>query len=331
MLKLHYFCNETKKNIEMKTISFLFLSIFILSSTPLFGQKGYTIVSNEAEIPRFELGFNPFEFYSSRGINAGIGVNVKMRPINRIGIDGRFRSMVYTNPYRQEFDGPDSEKSGLKSTGGIGAAVVGEFVWRRKGMIFLGKGGGAIDKFILSRTTSTELLTTTTETRYLPMKFNTLVERTLRGGIIYDNYPMIDNVRSSVAFAAGIGKRNSSSVTIDIQGVQQSQSTFFQYGFEILYGFAQFEDASLEDGPISGGFRIFLERQWKAKNATQVRGWKNFEFTIEAGSRPGGIAYFGITAGIPAFSIGKTNVSDDKTYKEVNAPKRFIGRFLRFI
>jgi hypothetical protein len=74
-----------------------------------------------------------------------------------------------------------------------------------------------------------------------------------------------------------------------------------------------------------------MERQWKAKNATQIKGWKNLDFTLEAGAKPGGIAYFGLTVGIPALSLGKTNVSDNKTYKEVKAPRKFVGRFLRFI
>jgi hypothetical protein len=211
----------------MKTNSLLFLSVFFLSSSILFGQKGYTIVSNEAVIPRFELTFNPLEFYSSKGIHAGIGINAKFRPISRIGIDGRFRSMVYTNPYRQEYDGSDADKSGLKSAGGISAAVVGEFIWRRKGMIFTKGDGSPNDKFVLSRSTESNGFVSTTNTRYLPIKFNNLIERTIRGGFIYDNFPIIDNTLSSISFAGGVGKRTTSSVTIDINGIQQTQSTFF--------------------------------------------------------------------------------------------------------
>ena len=314
-----------------KTFHLGLLTLAFLSCNNVFAQiqDEYKIISNEAEIPRFELTVNPLEFFTMKGINFGFGVNVKARPINRIGIDGRFRSMSYTNPYRQEYDGPN--KSSFKSAGGLSAAVVGEFIWRRKGLIFMNKGGGPTGRFFLSRSSETSGNYTTTTTTFLPIKLNDLVERTLRGGFIYDNFPINENAKSQISLALGVGKRTTSTVQLAVNDQVKKQSTFFQYAFEILIGSPQYFDPTIVTENFTAGYRFIIERQFKFKNAKDIRGWKNFDFVLELGSKPGGIPYFGMTLGIPAFSIGNTAVPDDKNYKEVKAPEKFIGRFLRFI
>ncbi len=305
---------------------YLFIVASLFFSLPIaFSQleDSYQIVSNEAEIPKFELTINPFDFKNMQGINVGAGVNVKLRPLSRIGVDGRFSSMFYTNSYRQKYDG--NNRSAIKSMGGISAYVVGEFIWRKKGIIFPN------GKFLISRNTKSDGFTSTTTTNYIPVKYNELVERNLRGGILYDNFPVVSNTLSAVSLALGLGKRTSYTMVMDINGQQRKQSSYVQYAFEVLVGVPQYADPTLVDNNQSVGFRFILERQWKSKNAKEVRGWKNLDITIELGSKPGGFPYLGTTVGIPALSFGKNRVPDRINYKAIKEPKRFIGRFLRFI
>lgn len=308
---------------------FLFVVISFFFSLPTaFSQleERYKIISNEAEVPKFELTVNPFDFMSMKGICMGAGVNIKMRPISRIGVDARFRSMLYTNPYRQDYDGTDEDKSRFKSMGGINTSVVGEFIWRKKGLLMPNR------KFLLSRSTETTGYNrTTTNTKYIPIKHNELVERTLRGGLLYDNFPTDDNTLSAASFAFGVGKRNTNTVQVDVNGQPSKQSNYFQYIFELMIGVPQYADPSIVDENYTAGFRFIMERQWKAKNAKEVRGWKNLDITLEVGSRPGAITSFAMTVGIPAMSIGNNPVREGMKYKEIKEPKRFIGKFLRFI
>lgn len=308
-------------NGSFKKEKFLICSALIIASTGVFAQKvSYKVISNDARIPKMQLFLIPIDVKSQDGLNAGFGGQLDLRPIQRLGLRAQATSSAYANPYRTEYIGTDP--NGFKSMGGLSMNVVGEFNWRKKGLRFKdGKDG----KFLLERSVSGLY----ESTKYIPYRFNILVERSLRFGLYYDNFAIVNNTNSTTALSFGIGKRRHRRAELDFGDRTDFQSTTVGWSFDVLYGTASYASDTVSAGDPFGA-RLVFERNQIFSKRPGLRGFK-FNYQLEFGFRPGNTPpYVSMRLGIPLFTI-KGPYIEGVNYKDVKSPKKLLGKFFRAI
>lgn len=309
----------------MKRIS-IFLFLFSITSSLVIGQDkvNYTIINNHAQISKLKLSLYPIDVRMMKGLNMGFGAQLSMRPTTRLGVVADAYNMLYFNPYR--FNDNGNNTNGFKRMGGISANVIGEFIWRRKGAVII--GDKTTEKFYLSKEVETSGLVTTQTVKYIPFQFNTLIERTLRGGVIYDNFPIDNNTLSAISFAFGLGKKKAKGAILGFNNGNFLQSSWIGYSFDILVGFPNYLDA-VAAGGSNIGLRLVLERHQVFTKKKDLRGF-SMDYQVEFAIKPGGIGFMSVRLGLPVFKSGIIS-TEGVEYKEQKAPKKKLAKFFRFI
>lgn len=309
------------KNGSINLFKILTISALLALSAEAFAQKiEYRVVSDDARIPKMQLFLIPIDVKMQDGLNAGFGGQLDFRPIQRLGLRAQAVSSAYANPYRFDYEGTDP--NGFKNMGGLSLNVVGEFNWRKKGLRYKDGAGG---KFLLERSVSGKYETT----KYLPYRFNILMERSLRFGVYYDNFAIINNTASTTAMSFGIGKRRHRRAELDFGDRTDFQHSMIAWSFDVLYGTASYESDTVAGGDPFGA-RLVLERNQIFSKRPGLRGF-NYNFQMEFGFRPGNTPpYMSMRLGLPLFTV-KGRYIDEVEYKEIRKPKKALGKFFRAI
>jgi hypothetical protein len=310
------------KNESFNTVKLLILCILLAaSSSSGFAQEiSYKVISNDARIPKMQLFLIPIDVKAQDGLNAGLGGQFDFRPIQRLGLRAQATSSVYANPYRSDYE--DIDPNGFKKMGGLSLNVVGEFNWRKKGLSYKdGKDG----KFLLEHSVSGRYETT----KYIPYRFNILMERSLRAGIYYDNFAIVNNTSSTTALSFGIGKKWHRRAELDFGDRTDFQSNTTSWSFDVLYGTATYESDSVKAGDPFGA-RMVLERNQIFSKRPGLRGFK-YNYQLEVGFRPGNTPpYISMRLGFPLFTVQGSYI-DDVEYKQIKRPRKLLGKFFRAI
>jgi hypothetical protein len=286
----------------MRHLKLFVLGCFILpfcSQIVSAQEVSYKIIENTPYTHKLNVGIVPLDFLIIGSAPLiGSAVSAQFRPIPRVIVEANASSALFMKDNRE-----DIEVSGLKKTGGLNLRAGGAFVWRRTGRNWVTERGGTTTvsgRFTLKGETRG---TTSVET-YILFPYNRMVERSIRAGGYFFDFPTADGASQSSGVYAGVGKLSNTSATLDITGFgEKHRSTSFGYHLDLLFGATQDHDGTSEAGiGVMFGFDMLY-----------VGGLFPLTTSLDLGALPGQGSYVGLRfAG--NILMGKDKYSGDYTY-----------------
>lgn len=287
--------------------------LLIFCAQIIHAQKGsYKVIENTPYTHKLNVGIIPLDFVLVNGTPLlGSAVSAQFRLIPRVIVEANASSALFMKDNRE-----DIVVSGLKKMGGLNLRGGGAFVWRRAGNNWVAKKGDTTpipSRFSL-KGTSDALYSYET---YINFPYNRMVERTLRGGGFFFDFPTSDGASQSAGVYAGIGKLSTTAATLDLEGYgEKHRSTTFGYHLDLLFGKTQLHDGTSEAGVgVLFGFDM-----------TYVGGLFPLSTTLELGALPGSGSYVGLKfAG--SILAGKDKYKGD--YKTTRKAKKKIPALIQ--
>ncbi len=296
------------------------LKLFVLASLllPFCSQilsaqdVSYKVIENTPYTHTLHVGIVPLDFLMINGTPLlGSALTAQFRPIPRVIVEANASSALFMKDNRE-----DIVVSGLKKIGGLNLKGGGAFVWRRQGNNRIREKGSTTPiagRFSLKAETKG---TQSVET-YILFPYNRMVERSVRGGAFYYDFPTSDGASTSAGVYAGIGKLSTTAATLDVNGFgEKHRSTTFGYHLDLLFGKTQYHDATEEAGV---GFLFGFDMLY-------VGGLLPISTTLELGSLPGKGSYVGLKFAGSILS-GKDKYKGD--YKNTRQAKRKIPALIQ--
>lgn len=196
-----------------------------------YGQTvNYTIVDNAPKTHFLTVDISPLDFRLMEGNPlAGPALMAEVRPLNRLSAQTQLASFLYT----------PSEgiiNTGFKKAGGISADFGAAFAYVHRGINLVHTKGDTIPingHFRIKTSGNVE--------SYINYPFNRLVERQIRGGGFYYNFPTEEGTTLTLGGYAGIGKTTYKSATLNVDGVGElTRWTQSGYYIDVLFGSSEY-------------------------------------------------------------------------------------------
>jgi hypothetical protein len=257
-------------NLMVKTKFVLVVLFVTVSILGLKAQKVNFKVVDDAPYSHFlNVEISPLDFRMQEGnVMVGPAIMAQIRPISRVTTEIQLASFLYT---------PSKGNTGLKKMGGLAVDVGAAFAWSRKGINLT---ANKEDKTPI--TGRFRLKTSGNIEKYINYPYNRLVERTIRGGGYYYDFPTEKYTTTASGFYAGLGKTVFRGATLDVEGIGQlTRSYTGGYYVDVLFGKSDF--ATPVDNKLSGsgiGIRFGYKMIYSG-------GLFPLSFTFEFGSLPG--------------------------------------------
>ncbi|UTW65820.1 hypothetical protein KFE94_14325 [bacterium SCSIO 12643] len=282
------------------------------------GQIQYELIENRPQANLLELYVNPLD---GKGANMGPGVTSRLRLNSRMMVEGNLMSAMYLNNYRSKYDGstPDS----FKNMGGIYFDATFNYAWRKKKV----KLEGQNERFVLDRKYTPTVSGSETQTKYLDFQYNTVIERFIKVGGYYDNYPLDHNTLSGAGLVLGLFSNTSKSATIQVEDCTLKSRFDLRKGLNIFIGVPSYIDDTKANGS-NIGFSITMGSTVMRSNSVKNRILQSYNVDFELGVKPGGVGFLGFKIGFPILRIGRLNLTPDNAeFKQIPIPKSKIKRW----
>ena len=267
----------------MKHLKFFVLGCLILPFiTQSLSAQGvnYKVIENTPYTPKLNIGIVPMDVLMIGGTPLlGSAVTAQIRPIPRVIVEANASSYFFLKDNRE-----DIVVSGLKKIGGLNLKGGGAFVFRRQGNNRVAEKGSTTP---LNRRFSLkgEVQGMNSVETYMMFPFNRMVERSIRGGGYFFDFPTEDGASQSAGVYAGIGKMSNHSAKLDVTGYgEKLQSTSFGYHLDLLFGTTTYHDATQESGI---GFLFGFDM-------LHIGGLFPLTASLDLGSLPGTGSYVGL-------------------------------------
>ncbi len=229
---------------------------FVLSATCVFGQSvTYNVIDNTPYTSSLTFVISPFDFILLAGDPmGGPDLKVKYRPMPRLKLEANIGSAMYMKSLETDTLGA------IKNLGGLFVEVGGEFIWKRKGVNFTKEKGDTTPiktPFQLDGSYSNGVSTS----RFIRFPFNRMVERGIRGGIMYRNIAWEASPSTITGGYVGISKRGIVAATLDIEGFgERSRHNILGYHFDIMFGSSTLGPMPTGEEKTSGsGYRFGID------------------------------------------------------------------------
>jgi hypothetical protein len=275
----------------------------------------YKVVENTPYTHVLNIGISPLDFKLVGGEPmGGPAVSVAFRPISRLKVDANLASGIYVNDA--------SGQGGIKGAGGIFADGGVSYMWQRAGKNFVRdkESTTPISKQFNLKGEYTGVNQTTVT--YVKFPYNRMVERGLRAGGFYYDFPLSEGLSSSAGAYLGISKTSFNAATLDVEGYGTlSRFESIGYNLDILFGGSTYfpGDEPAEAGNL--GFRFGFNMFYKGGIFPLTVGF-------EAGSLPGAGGFMGVRF---AGNIAKGKQSYKGDYKSIKKAKKSIPALMQAI
>lgn len=287
------------------------LAIVVLFASLSFAQEvKYSIETNSPKSAVLSVGISPLEFFLLAGEPmGGPGIQAYFRPSERLKVQAKVSSALYLNDSR-EVEGA----SGIKKLGGIFGEAHAEFSWLRKGINLTSQSGTL-------NTARFNVKATGNTINYINFPYNRVVERTIRVGGFYNNYPLQNNTQSAGGVFVGLGRTGRRYAKLNFEGYgTKEQGITLGYYVDLMFGGVAAIDPTLETESGSGA-RIGIDLE-------STGGLCPVLTNFEVGSMPGAGGYMRLSF---TFAIQSGGYLYNGSYKERKAAKKTIPALIRSI
>lgn len=234
-------------------------------------QVKYNVINNKPYNHFLNVEISPFDFRLQDGnIFMGPSLMAEIRPVARVMAEAQIASFVFTPAEGTMY-------SGLKKAGGLSIDAGGAFTFMRKGINLTANKGDETPipgHFRLKTSGNVET--------FINFPFNRVVERSVRGGGYYYDYPAEEKTHRAVGGYAGLGKTIVKGATINAEGYGElTRYMTSGYYIDVLFGTS---DYAMPINNETGGSGMGVRFGYKM---VYVGGLFPLSTTFEFGKLPG--------------------------------------------
>lgn len=304
------------KNLSLK----LFITVGILfTNTLVIAQQkvSYKLLEDRPYTNKLDIGIAPIDFMlMGDNIMGGPKVSVLLRPTKRVTFNGALGIAPILTP---------DSLTGIKKSGGLFIDAGASYVWNRIGKNLTKEKGDtvALKGDIRLKTESSGYNRSTVTSLSIPL--NRMVERAIRGGGFYYNFPTVEDASQSAGGYVGISKSITKAASISTTDYGE-RSVYDQIGyhFDILFGSTNFHSENGDGTTTSrggAGFRFGMD-------FLHAGGLFPIGVSMEAGTLPGIRGFWKVTF---SGNILKGKHFYNGKYKYKMRRKKFIPIVAQFL